>query len=174
MCVCVCVCLCLSVCDTERMFNCVCVRPLVSVCVSPSECLYVCMCVCVCVCVCACSQPVRRTGRGRQIIVMAAPAVPQIWCEEESEGGRRKKKNLAVWVLNGWCFPETGMSERTSGAQRVRTHTHTLPHSQHTLTQTESKVQCWNRNQANPRRRQQTAEVVFLENKHTCFRCTHV
>ena len=90
---CVYVCLCLSVCDTERMFNCVCVRPLVSVCVSPSECVYV--CVCVCVCVCACSQPVRRTGRGRQIIVMAAPAVPQIWCEEESEGGRRKK-NLSV------------------------------------------------------------------------------
>ena len=54
VCVCVCVCLCLSVCDTERMFNCVCVRPLVSVCVSPSECLYVCVCVCVYVCVCVC------------------------------------------------------------------------------------------------------------------------
>lgn len=71
-------------------------------------------------CVCACSKPVRQTGRGRQIIVMDAPAVPQIWCEEESRG---EKKNPAI--LNGWCFPETGMSERTNGAKYTYTHTHT-------------------------------------------------
>lgn len=108
-------CLCLSVCDTESMFNC--------------------MCVCARLIVCACSQPVRRTGRRRQIIGMAAPAVPQIWCEEESEGrGGKKSCHLSFKRL---MLPRNGMSERTSGAKR--TYTHTRP--THKLNQNSSRSQ---------------------------------
>lgn len=101
------VCLCLSVCHTEWMFNCVYMQLLVSVCVSLSVCMR------------ACSGPVRRMGRGRQIFAMADPAVPQIWCEEQSEGVKKNPCHLSF----KWLMLPRNENEWEDKWTSARTHT---------------------------------------------------